>query len=562
VLHLWTAGLARAAVTTEAVDRAFWSPACTLRACGRCGQAVRLLFVSEGALPVLPGDPVRADAALLAGPAGVGPREYTQLATRQVDIQASATASDPARTAQQLLAELADLGRADAVFAPVAWRGGQRWRRGFESAPLPAAALQLPERALVLVTGGLGGIGLALAQALASACASVRLILTGRSALPPAERWPALAGAATTEPRLARRLRALLALQAAGATLETAAVDVADEAAMAALLAGLCQRHGPLYGVVHAAGLPAGGVIELKTRAAADAILAPKVQGTRVLQRLLAGASAPTFVVLCSSLTATMTSAGQVDYTAANAFQDAAALELQAAGVTTAVAVQWDSWSESGMSVEAELPPALAELRRQSLVAGLTDAEGAEVFARVLAAGLAQLWVSTRELAERLAAPAGLAPGMPGGPGAAQSGDEPGASAASASPAADARAGLSAPYVAPRTETERLVASAWQDLFGIAQMGVHDNFFEADGHSLLAIQIVARIARDLGVRLPANALFELPTIERVAQRIDAERGASATSAADEGQLADALALVEQLSDDEVARLLAEDTAPR
>ena len=97
-----------------------------------------------------------------------------------------------------------------------------------------------------------------------------------------------------------------------------------------------------------------------------------------------------------------------------------------------------------------------------------------------------------------------------------------------------------------------MVAAAWQDLFGIAAMGVNDNFFEADGHSLLAIQIVARLARDTGVKLPVNAMFESPTIAQIAERIDAAR---AQSAHDEQELVDALAMVEQLSDEEVARLL-------
>ena len=81
---------------------------------------------------------------------------------------------------------------------------------------------------------------------------------------------------------------------------------------------------------------------------------------------------------------------------------------------------------------------------------------------------------------------------------------------------------------------------------------MNDNFFEADGHSLLAIQIVARLAKDTGVKLPVNAMFESPTIAQIAERISAGR---AQSPHDDQELADALAMVEQLSDEEVARLL-------
>jgi hypothetical protein len=194
------------------------------------------------------------------------------------------------------------------------------------------------------------------------------------------------------------------------------------------------------------------------------------------------------------------------------------------------------------MALEADLPLALAEMRRLGLATGLTDDEGIDVFWRVLCAGQPQVFVSTRDLLQR-ARP--IAPPEP--PTLAASGE-----VAAAAPAGAMRRMSSTPYVEPRNEVERVVAAAWQDLFGIQSMGVNDNFFEADGHSLLAIQIVARLAKDTGVKLPVNAMFESPTIAQIAERIDAAR---AQPAEDERELADALAMVEGLTDEEVGRLL-------
>ena len=527
IVHLGAMGAPVEAAAELADPLPFWGPLWTVRSIGRrlAGKALRLVFVSRGAQAVLPSDTVEPGPALMAGPALVAAREYPSFDVRWVDVSDAGT-----DTARVLAAEC----QAQPAAGPLAWRGRQRWQRGHEPLPLPAVSgplAHLPDGATVVITGGLGGIGLALARGLAAALPGVKLLLIGRGGLP----------SQPVDDRSRRRCAAVQALRDAGAQVMVAAADVADRDALAAALAEGRARFGRFTGVLHCAGLPAGGVIELKTRAAAEAILAPKVRGTWLLDELLA-TDAPDFFLLCSSLTASLGSAGQVDYTAANAFQDAfaQARSLRAPGLT--VAVQWDSWAESGMALEAELPPALAELRRQGLATGLTDDEGIDVFWRVLCAGQSQVLVSTRDLQHRLrpAAP-------PQSPPLAVTGE-----AAAAAPAGASRRTLSTPYVEPRNEVERVVAAAWQDLFGIEVMGVNDNFFEADGHSLLAIQIVARLAKDTGVKLPVNAMFESPTIAQIAERIDAAR---AQSADDERELTDALAMVERLTDEEVARLL-------
>jgi acyl carrier protein len=71
-------------------------------------------------------------------------------------------------------------------------------------------------------------------------------------------------------------------------------------------------------------------------------------------------------------------------------------------------------------------------------------------------------------------------------------------------------------FVAPRSDDERRIARHWQEVLGIEQVGVRDNFFEAGGHSLLATRLVARLCDDFGVELPLRVLFEAPTIAELA----------------------------------------------
>jgi acyl carrier protein len=116
-------------------------------------------------------------------------------------------------------------------------------------------------------------------------------------------------------------------------------------------------------------------------------------------------------------------------------------------------------------------------------------------------------------------------------------------------PAPDLTSDMTRPYVAPRDALEEQMAAIWADVLGLERIGIHDDFFEVGGHSLLAVQIVARVRDTLGAELPLHSLFLAPT---VAQLTDEAR---AQAPADDAALDDLLA---GLSDDEVAQLLAEE----
>jgi amino acid adenylation domain-containing protein/thioester reductase-like protein len=79
------------------------------------------------------------------------------------------------------------------------------------------------------------------------------------------------------------------------------------------------------------------------------------------------------------------------------------------------------------------------------------------------------------------------------------------------------------PYVAPRTETEKALATIWQDLLGLEQIGIHQDFFSLGGHSLLAPQLMFRLYKAFGVRIPLRILFDTSTIARLASAVDAFR---------------------------------------
>jgi hypothetical protein len=134
--------------------------------------------------------------------------------------------------------------------------------------------------------------------------------------------------------------------------------------------------------------------------------------------------------------------------------------------------------------------------------------------------------------------------------------------AAEATSARHPRPNLQVEFVAPRDERETAIASIWEELFGIAPIGVYDNFFELGGHSLLGTQVVSRVRAALEVELPVRVLFEGPTVAELAAAV--ERGDGVDGAGDVigradagGDAADLLARLDELSEEEMEALLAQ-----
>uniref|UniRef100_UPI0003618D2F type I polyketide synthase n=1 Tax=Nocardiopsis lucentensis TaxID=53441 RepID=UPI0003618D2F len=176
-----------------------------------------------------------------------------------------------------------------------------------------------------LITGGLGALGLSLAEHLADRGAR-HLTLVGRS---------------RPDDRARERIAAL---GERGVRVSTASADVSDAAEVGKLLAGLREDGAPLCGVVHAAGVLDDATIATLTPEAAERVLAPKVDGARHLDALTADDPLDLFV-LFSSAAALVGNVGQAAYAAANAYLDSLAVARRHRGLP-ALSVQWGPFTD------------------------------------------------------------------------------------------------------------------------------------------------------------------------------------------------------------------------
>jgi acyl carrier protein len=84
--------------------------------------------------------------------------------------------------------------------------------------------------------------------------------------------------------------------------------------------------------------------------------------------------------------------------------------------------------------------------------------------------------------------------------------------AAPAANHAGTRARSNSVYAAPGNQVERTIAEAWQAVLGVKSVGVHDNFFDLGGNSLLGIQLMSMLRKAFLLELPMSSLFEAPTV--------------------------------------------------
>jgi acyl transferase domain-containing protein/acyl carrier protein len=505
IVHLW--GLTAADAGPRPLDEAqalgFYSLLSLAQALSRedTKQPVQLAVVTNHMQEVIGGELTCPEKATVLGPCRVIPEELTNVACHSFDVELSAPGSPAAALLCSRIAAELVTGRPDPM---VAYRGSHRWVQSAEPTPLPPAASGglLKDRGVYLITGGLGGIGLVFSRHLAET-RNARLVLTGRSPVPPREEWDGWLASHGDKDATSQRILQIRSLESLGGEVLYLVADVARLEDMKAVVSEARTRFGAIQGLIHSAGVAGGGIIQLKDPEVAARVMAPKVQGTLVLDEVLREEPLD-FRVLCSSTAAVLGGFGQVDYCAANAFLDAYAHSARAAAGPPTFSVNWDTWRDVGMAVNTPVSGAMQIRRDFNLKVGISPAEGVDALARILAAGLPQLAVFTMDMRPLLwQAQTRRAPVKP---------DAVATIAAAEEQPAAAGEGLA-------SDLERTVAASWERILGRKSIGVNDNFFELGGDSLTALQVIGLLKTLLQRDIPIVMFYEAPTVGLLARAL-------------------------------------------
>jgi acyl transferase domain-containing protein/acyl carrier protein len=524
ILHLWNVTHQKEQTLMEnyqaSQDHGLYSLLEIVRVLGELGinQKVQLEVVTNCLHKIEETDQVHPLKSTILGAVRTIPKEYPNITIRSIDIELPGIEKkEQPKWVDPVYEEITNT-TPDRI---VALRGNNRKVLTYEPTKLEAKTGEPPvfkEGGVYLITGGLGGIGLSIAQHLAKEFRA-KLVLTGRTSFPLKEKWEEWIQEHPNGNPVNQKIRQLQGMCHQGAEVLTLMADVTDLTQMETIVQEIRKQFGKINGLIHAAGIADfAGVIQGRTRQEDEEILGPKLKGTLILDQLLRDEK-PDFILLSSSLSSIMAPIGEVGYCAANSFLDTYA-NYKHQESATVISVNWDAWQEAGMAVES-LKNSLGEKSEQEtklkklLKDAINTTEGIEVITRILQYKHPQVVVSTGDLGGRVTYMENRGIGQPTRKHTQAKGEVRNLYQ---------RPELSTAYEAPYSEEEKVLAQVWQQHLGLEQIGIHDNFFDLGANSLDILEVNKELKKIYDRDIPLVTFYTYPTIEALKGYLNQEQG--------------------------------------
>ncbi|BAZ37907.1 beta-ketoacyl synthase [Calothrix sp. NIES-4101] len=464
-------------------------------------DSIKLMVVTSNINDVTGSEKLCPEKATILAPCKVIPQEYPNITCCCFDVEFEVSQT---QVSNKLIDSLLREFTTQPTENVIAYRGHHRWIQTYESIHLEQNSLssnKLRTGGVYLILGGLGDVGLVLAEYLAQTV-QAKLILLGRKGLPETNQWQEWLATHDQEDSISRKIRKVQSLLALGAEVLVVSADIANEQQMHDAIAIATQKFGTINGVIHAAGEKVGCTIVESSKIQVRSQFNSKVYGLFVLAKVLQGQKLD-FCQLTSSLASMLGGLGFVSYSAANIFMDAFVQNYNKTSSFPWSSFNWDNWV-----TEDELQnPEIMDISHQSLYRyGMASkAASIDAFARILSmCGCTQVVVSSGDLQTRVKEWIEL-----------ESLRTRESSNNESLSLKHQRPNLGIEYTAPRNKAEETITNIWQEILGIGSIGIHDNFFELGGNSINAIQIAAK-ANQCGLKLTPQDFFEHQTIAELA----------------------------------------------
>jgi amino acid adenylation domain-containing protein len=507
VVHLWNLGINGS--LEQDLDGALYSPFHLAQAATADSGigTIQCMIVSSGLHEITGNETLSPIKATLLGLCKTIEWELPDFPCTSVDVEIPAANSwNEYFLVNQLIAEL----ESNEQQPVVSYRGRRRWILTMDQAHFAAGEPELlRQNGVYLITNGLSHMGFQIAEWLASDFHAA-LVLVDSRPFPSRDEWDS--SPENVSDSALRQIQRIRAWEQNGGKVLISNADIADRNQMRELRKQVKESYGEIRGVIHVVDSSENCSIASMTSDRLGAFLMPKLQGAIVLNEVWAEENLD-FMVFCSSLASIAGEAGQAGSAAANAFLDALAQRNFFRNRCFMLSVNWDRWEEQEVAGSQAV---------NTTVSGIKPDEAVEVLRRLLRARPGpRAIISTRDFALRTQLK--KAATVEEGTGVAER--------------TYARPNLDHPVELPTNPMETMLVRIWTEVLGVSPIGIHDDFFELGGDSLIGLKMTAR-CQEMGVHVSINQLFQHRTVQELASLVQqpvrvAESSSSLVSAADE-----------------------------
>jgi acyl-CoA synthetase (AMP-forming)/AMP-acid ligase II/acyl carrier protein/NADP-dependent 3-hydroxy acid dehydrogenase YdfG len=548
ILHLWTydeyiGEVSSLEALEQAQEQGIYSLLFLVQALAKVqgsDHSIQLLFISSHIQSISSTEPIAYEKSTVLGLLKTIPQELPWLNCRHIDLTFDSVETNGAYILQELFVSSKE--------REVGYRNGQRFVPRLEKVDLPSFPkhpIPFKQGGTYLLSGGLGGVGIQIAQYLLKHY-QARLLLVGRTPLPQKSTWNAHLKKGDA---IAQRIKAYQELLQLGGEVIYETVDICDDKQLLTIVEKAKTLWGKnLDGIIHLAGTFHEQLVVEETQENLAAVLRPKMLGAWALHQLIKDNSESIFLNF-SSVNGFFGGTAVGAYAAANSFLDRFSHYQKYKSALQSHCFVWSMWDETGMSQGYQMKnlsrakgfyampssqaisSMLAGLHHDSshLFIGLDgskpniqrwqpEAQGEQKLTAYFTASSSSSVVKLPDLKvqDRFGTPCTCnlvqLLEMP----LTQSGEIDRDKLVRRFTHQEA-----SKNVAPRNEVERQIAQIWQQVLGIPLLSIHDNFFELGGNSLLATQLISRLRDAFSLELSLHRLFASPTVADLARNLEA-----------------------------------------
>ncbi|GMQ56626.1 hypothetical protein AN1V17_10200 [Vallitalea sediminicola] len=365
----------------------------------------------------------------------------------------------------------------------------------------------LVDTGVYIVTGGLGGIGYETAKKICEITKEATIIIIGRSEL------PINGDIDPSQKKMIEKYNRYTTLAHLARNIEYYKGDISSYNRMEEILTNVRKKYGKINGVIHAAGIGGGKLIESTTVEDIDAMLKPKVYGAWNLDQLTKEDKLD-FFVLYSSIATIFTSIELSAYTAANTYLDYFSQYRKANRCGKTYTINWATWSEIGMSVEHNFSI-------DTLFKTITTKDGIKGFLDVLGCNCTNVIVGELNFDSQIALMMNNYP--------IKYSDYITEQLTALKDKNKKKAGTDRPKMISGTEDSKYkdievkIAYACQEVLGYEEIDIHDNFFEMGADSILMGHIFKIINEYYPEKLQLTDLFAYPNVRQLSEYVDSKQ---------------------------------------